>query len=86
MFKLYEILDVFSSAEKALRLSLNEKFQEAVQLFYKNDFYLARNLFSAILKADPEDGIARWYLFASERFFNSGKPEEAVYNLFGVGE
>lgn len=86
VFKLYEILDVFSSAEKALRLSLNEKFQEAVQLFYKNDFYLARNLFSAILKADPEDGIARWYLFASEHFFNSGKPEEAVYNLFGVGK
>lgn len=83
-YKLYEILDVYSDVEKAARLQYDGKFQEALRCFYQDDFYLARNGFSAILKTCPEDGIARWYLFASERFYNRGGQEDNTYSLFGA--
>jgi len=38
------------------------------------------------LRACPEDGIVRWYLFASERFFNQEGNFEANYRLFGAEE
>lgn len=82
-FKLYELLDVCSDVEKKKRLSCNERFQNAIEMFYKNDFYLARNEFSSVLRICPEDGIARWYLFACESFFHSGNLDQVKYNLFG---
>lgn len=81
-FKLYEVLDVCAKEERLRKEALDEKFQEAVQMYYRNDFYLARNQFSAIIKEYPEDGIARWYLFACEYYFNSGNTEAADYSLF----
>jgi len=85
-YKLYEILDAYPELDRDLRKGYDERFQEALNLFYKNDFYLARNLFSSLLRACPEDGIVRWYLFASERFFNQEGNFEANYRLFGAEE
>ena len=56
-------------------------FQNALKLFYSNDFYLARNAFNEVLKINPADEIARWYLFHCEYHLN--KPEaEVSYGLF----
>ena len=82
-FKLYEALAVYPDTQRLQLEQQDGKFQEGLQLFYKNDFYLARNIFSGILKACPDDGIARWYMFACERLFNSGDLEHIRYDLFG---
>ena len=83
-YKLYEVLDAYPELERELRRGYDQRFQEAINLFYHNDFYLARNLFSSLLRACPGDGIARWYLFACERFFNEEGGAEADYSLFGI--
>ena len=85
-YKLYEVLNAYSELEYQLRKGYDARFQEAINLFYHNDFFLARNLFSALLRVCPEDGIARWYLFACEYFFNQEGDFEADYQLFGVHE
>lgn len=83
-YKLYEVLDAYPELERELRRGYDQRFQEAINLFYHNDFYLARNLFSSLLRACPGDGIARWYLFACERFFNEEGGAEPDYSLFGI--
>ena len=85
-YKLYELLDAYPELEKKVRLGYEERFQEAVNLFYRNDFFLARNLFSTLLRACPEDGIVRWYLFACEHYFNQEGTDEVDYQLFGIHE
>lgn len=79
--KLYEILDGCTNAQKTLKQHTDEKLQKGIELFYKNDFYLARNLFSAVVKENKEDGIARWYLFASEYYFDLGDAQNVNYSL-----
>lgn len=83
-FKLYELLDPLSDIERNLRISYDSQFQEAISMFYRSDFYLARNAFSAILRACPSDGVARWYLFACEHLFNRDESEKSSFALFGV--
>jgi hypothetical protein len=83
-YKLYEVLDVYPELERDLRRGYDQRFQEALNLFYHDDFYLARNQFSALLRVCPNDGVARWYLFASERLFNREGDEEINYSLFGL--
>lgn len=80
--KLYEILEAYPELDRSLRQSYDGRFQEALDLFYHKDFYLARNVFSNLLRACPEDGVARWYLFACERFFNQEGGGEADCRLF----
>lgn len=82
LFRIYEILDVCPYAERTMKKKLNGDFQKALQLYYENNFYLARNQFSAIVKECPYDGIARWYLFASEYYFNLGDLSKVNYGLF----
>lgn len=82
-YKLHEALDTYPDIERNLRIRYDQRFQEGIHLFYHNDFYLARNIFSALLKVCPRDGIVRWYLFACEHFFHSD-PEQCDYQLFGV--
>ncbi|MCI8669806.1 MAG: hypothetical protein HFI34_09865 [Lachnospiraceae bacterium] len=81
-FQLYEMLEVYSEHEKNNRQKTDIRFQEGIQMFYQNDFYLARNKFSAVLKECPEDGIARWYLFTCEAMLNAGDFGEIRHNLF----
>lgn len=83
-FKLFEILDACSDLERNLRISYDPTLQKAINMFYKSDYYLARNLFSSVLRICPTDGIARWYLFACEHFFHAPEGEEPNFQLFGV--
>lgn len=83
-YKLYEVLDCYGELERTQREQYDARLQEAIRCFYQNDFYLARNLFLAILRLCPQDGVARWYLFACEHYFNAGVGEEARYDLFGI--
>ncbi len=68
--ELYEVLDACSTRVRQIRLLTREKFSEALDLFYKQDFYFARNSFTEILREMPEDEITKWYLFECERYLN----------------
>lgn len=83
-FKLYEVLDSYSDIERNLRISYDAQLQQAITLFYKSDFYLARSQFSSLLRTCPTDGIARWYLFACDYFFQNPDRNEPNFQLFGV--
>lgn len=83
-FKIYEVLDVLPVSEKLLRQQYDHQFQEAIRLYYKNDFYLARSTFSSLYKLCPGDVIARHYIFACERQFNQEDLETIDYSLFGA--
>lgn len=85
-YKVYEILDCLSDKERELRLSYDEKLQDAIRMFYRDDFYLAMVEFSSILKANPQDALARWYVFACEKYFDEGDEARIRYNLFGTEE
>ena len=68
--KLYEAIDAESARLRQLKLTTRGKFEETMELFYSKEYYLARNQFSEILKECPEDSLAKWYLFESERYLN----------------
>lgn len=57
-----------------------------MKLFYQCDYYLARSKFSEIIKECPEDGIARWYIFACEALFNQDDYQNAKHALFSHHE
>lgn len=73
--KLYEVLDACPNRERIAKLQTKEKFEQALQLFYQYDFYLARSTFSELLRELPEDRIAKWYLFACEKHLNEAHGE-----------
>jgi hypothetical protein len=81
-FKLYEILDVCSQPQELGRLKNKDNFDKALSLFYKNELYEARNMFSDIVKECPDDGIARWYAFACDELYNREEGAPAHYELF----
>lgn len=85
-FKLYEILDAYPAKERQHRLDTKQKFQEAMNLFYQDDFYLARNLFTEVLKENPTDEVAKWYLFLCEKCLNSASAGEISYGLFSESQ
>lgn len=80
--KLYEILDAYPVNEKKLKMANNEIFQRALSLYYKNDFYLARNTFTDVVKNCPNDQIAKWYLFTCESMLNMADTSNFKYGLF----
>jgi hypothetical protein len=73
---LYEILDACSARIRNERLATLSKFEEALDLYYEKDFYLARTKFSDILKETPSDKLARWYVFESDRYLNENAEGE----------
>lgn len=81
-FKLYEILDACPQSQKLSKVRNKEKFEQALQLYYDNDLYLARNLFAEIFKECPQDGIAKWYVFACDELFNQETATNARHELF----
>ena len=68
--KLYEVLGAHGNREADVRKKNKDDFEEAIRLFYAKDFYLARNIFTDILRETPEDGLAKWYLFECEEQLN----------------
>jgi hypothetical protein len=88
-YKIYEILDCLSDKERFLKLSYEKRFQDALVLFYKNEFFEAMVEFSAILKLNPGDLVVRRYVFASEKYFGEEDANKIRYGLFsadGIGE
>lgn len=81
-FKLYEVLDACPELERRRKLKADEKFQQGIRLFYKDDYYLARNAFSDALKECPEDRLIKWYLFICEHHLNHPEMEDTSYALF----
>ncbi|MBP0979344.1 MAG: hypothetical protein J6C55_01705 [Oscillospiraceae bacterium] len=67
---MYEVLNCCDLLERQQKESTLEIFKEAIDLFYKKEFYLARNLFSDVVDKSPSDNIARWYLFLSDKYNN----------------
>ncbi len=68
---LFEAIDAETARLRQLKLSTRDKFEETLELFYSKEYYLARNMFSEILKECPEDRLAKWYLFESEGYLNA---------------
>lgn len=81
-FDLYEILEAYPEEERAGRLSCRPRFEQALTLYYKSDFYLARNLFSDILRSCPGDEVARRYLFLCEDGLGSDGTKRQSFALF----
>jgi hypothetical protein len=81
--KLYECLDAYSEAERKLIISTLPFFEKALNLFYSDDFYLARNTFNKVLQMNPKDQIARWYLFNCEFYLNKTDNSNVSYALYG---
>lgn len=81
-YKLYEIFDAYSQSQRQERMKNREAFDKALKLYYSNDLYLARSMFSDIVRECPDDGIARWYAFASDEMFNKDDNTDAHYELF----
>ncbi len=81
---LYEVIDAESARLRQLKLTTREKFEQTLELFYSKEYYLARNQFSEILKECPEDELARWYLFESERYLN-GEAEGTATGELRIG-
>ncbi len=79
---LYEVLDVLPAAIGKKRLANREQFKKSLSMFYHNDFYLARNMFTEILKQDSDDEIAKWYVFACEDLLKLAGEKEYDYSLF----
>ena len=85
-FRLYEILDACPQSQKLGRIKNRQRFEQALELFYNNDLYLARSAFTEVLKECPDDGIAEWYIFACDELFNEGDTADKRYELFGREE
>lgn len=78
---LYEMLEAYLQAERKPKTETLERFEKALELFYQNDFYLARNAFSDVLKVNPMDHMARWYLFTCEKYLNQSCGEGDICRL-----
>ena len=81
-FKLYEVLDACPELERRRKRKADVRFQEGIRLFYKDDYYLARNAFSDALKECPEDRLIKWYLFICEHYLNHPEMDDTSYALF----
>lgn len=79
---LFEVLDVLPVAIGKKRLANRDQFKKALSMYYHNDFYLARNMFTEILKQDSDDEIAKWYVFACEDLLKLAGEKEYDYSLF----
>ena len=79
--RLYEALDACPYHESRLKQETSDRFAKALELFYSHDFYLARSAFSDVLKENPEDRIAKWYLFTCEKYLNEVKIEGDICGL-----
>lgn len=79
-FYLYELLDACPHMIRLGRHKNKGRFVAALELYNENLFYEARGAFTEILKECPDDGIARWYVFACDRMI--GREDMARHDLF----
>lgn len=67
---IYEALDAEDFAVRQGKRRTRKAFADALALFYRKDFYFARNAFAALIQEVPQDLVAKWYLFECERLLN----------------
>ena len=67
---LYEVLSAQAGRVATAKLRTKAAFESAIKMFYDQDFFLARNAFTDILREFPEDEIVKWYLFECETRLN----------------
>ena len=79
--RLYEALDAEIPAVRARRVRQKARFAEALDLFYKKDFYIARGVFSEILRESPDDELTKWYLFECEKYLEGVLEQDFVGEL-----
>ena len=70
------MLDAYPVNERQKRAAMLEVFQKALNLFYQDDFYLARSQFMEVLKECPSDEVAKWYVFLCEKCLDSRQGEK----------
>lgn len=80
---MYEVLDGCNQIIRQQKESTLELFEKALDLFYKKDFYSARNEFSKVVKNSPLDKVAEWYLFLSHKYCDENITH---YNLALYGD
>lgn len=81
-FWMYEILDACPQMQKLGKLKNRERFERALKLYYDNELYSARSVFTDIVRECPGDGIARWYVFACDERLNQEGSGEGHHELF----
>lgn len=79
---LYEVLEAYPASKRRGIERQSGKFAKALDLYYRSDFYLARNIFAEVLRECPKDDVAKWYLFACEDRLGGGASADAGYGLF----
>ncbi len=79
---LYEVLDADDEKQRTEKLATLDRFNKALKLYLDKDFYLARNMFSEILRETPSDKLVRWYVFESEKYLSEGAGEGNKYKYF----
>lgn len=71
--KVYEVLDANPEKVRKSKIYMLDDFEEAIEMFYSKDYYLARTAFSDILKVVPEDTMSKWYLFECEKHLSGDR-------------
>lgn len=79
--KLYECIEGYTREKRKTIEDTDVIFQKALNLFYANEFYQARNLFNEVLKMNEQDEVARGYFFRCEKYLNN-RDVEISYDLF----
>ncbi|MBQ3789323.1 MAG: hypothetical protein II800_00155 [Lachnospiraceae bacterium] len=74
--ELYEVLDAYEASLRKAKMDTLDQFREALDLFYRQDFYLARKTFTEVLRQIPQDDLVKWYLFECSYFLNEAGPGE----------
>jgi len=74
--KLYEALDAEASPVRSRKFRQKKHFADALGLFYARDFYMARGMFSEILRESPDDELSKWYLFECERYLDGAVSDD----------
>lgn len=83
---LYEVLEAYPVSKRRSMERQSGKFAKALDLYYRSDFYLARNIFAEVLRECAGDDVAKWYLFACENRLGNVRSARAGYGLFDRGE
>lgn len=79
--ELYEILDCLPEKERRNKVENMDNFNQAMEHIKKMDYYFARNMFAKIILSDPNDEVARHYLFKCEQCLSMDNDVEVDFGL-----
>ncbi|MEE3719825.1 response regulator [Tumidithrix elongata RA019] len=72
----FEIYDSEPLLQQQLKTRTRSNFEEAIVLYYQQQFDRAQQLFQAIVEINPQDIAAQLYLTRCEKYRKHGFPEE----------